>query len=52
VEAKRTVANGGVYLNNVRVDNSDRKITEEDIMDNTFILLKVGKKNLKFVIVK
>jgi tyrosyl-tRNA synthetase len=51
-EAKRTILNGGLYLNNTRVDVVDFKITEENIIDNCFCLLKVGKKNLKFIVFK
>ena len=51
-EAKRTVAAGGLYLNNTRVNTEDFKISEEDLIDDSFVLLKVGKRNLKFVVLK
>ncbi|CAH9081290.1 unnamed protein product [Cuscuta europaea] len=43
--ARRMLKQGGLYLNNVRVDSEAKKIEEEDIIDGKFMLLSAGKKN-------
>lgn len=44
-ETKRLIANGGVYLNNVRITSDEKKITDQDLLENRYMLLAVGKKN-------
>lgn len=44
-DAKRMVKNGGVYLNNVKVEAEDKVIFEEDLIEKSLFLLAVGKKN-------
>lgn len=44
-EARRLVQNGGVYLNNARISDANRLIDEKDLIDNSLLLLSVGKKN-------
>jgi tyrosyl-tRNA synthetase len=51
-EAKRLVQNGGLYLNNVRVDAEDTKLTEQALSAGSIAVVRTGKKNyhlLKFV---
>ena len=51
-EAKRLVQNGGLYLNNVRVDAEDTKLTEQAVTAGSIAVVRTGKKNyhlLKFV---
>jgi tyrosyl-tRNA synthetase len=43
-EARRTVSQGGVYVNNRRVDEVDRKLTAADLASETVIVLRSGKK--------
>lgn len=43
--ARRMLKQGGLYLNNCRVDGEGRKIREEDIVDGKVLLLSAGKKN-------
>lgn len=43
--ARRLLKQGGVYLNNNRVDNDGKKIEAEDIIDGKVLLLSAGKKN-------
>ncbi len=43
-EGVRTIKNGGLYLNNVRVDDAARIIASEDLIDGKFLLLSMGKK--------
>ncbi|KAK3029755.1 hypothetical protein RJ639_038032 [Escallonia herrerae] len=43
--ARRLLKQGGLYLNNSRVDGDGRKIEAEDIVDGKILLLSAGKKN-------
>ncbi|KZV41135.1 putative tyrosine--tRNA ligase, mitochondrial [Dorcoceras hygrometricum] len=43
--ARRLLKQGGLYLNNIRVDNDSKKIELDDIVDGKVILLSAGKKN-------
>ncbi|XP_071705450.1 tyrosine--tRNA ligase, chloroplastic/mitochondrial [Rutidosis leptorrhynchoides] len=43
--AKRLLKQGGLYLNNGRVDNEGKKIEVDDIVDGKVLLLSAGKKN-------
>jgi tyrosyl-tRNA synthetase len=44
--ARRAVAEGGVYVNNVRVEDSDARPTADDLLPGGWLLLRRGKKNL------
>jgi tyrosyl-tRNA synthetase len=48
-EARRLIANGGVSLNNVRIDQVDRAIVEGDLIADRFLLLTVGKRKKAIV---
>jgi tyrosyl-tRNA synthetase len=43
-EARRTVSQGGAYINNRRVDDIDRKLTADDLASETVVVLRSGKK--------
>nr|XP_043635618.1 tyrosine--tRNA ligase, chloroplastic/mitochondrial [Erigeron canadensis] len=43
--ARRLLKQGGLYLNNVRVDNEGKKLEADDIVDGKVLLLSAGKKN-------
>ena len=43
-EARRTVAEGGAYLNNVRVEDPDHVPTAEDVVAEGWLVLRRGKK--------
>ncbi len=43
-EARRTVAQGGAYVNNRRVDDVERKLTAADLASETVVVLRSGKK--------
>lgn len=49
-DAKRTVEQGGAYVNNRRVDSLDYLLTEKDLASDTVIVLRSGKK--KFALIK
>lgn len=43
--ARRLVKQGGLYLNNTKVENEDKVIEKGDIVDGKVLLLSAGKKN-------
>ncbi|KAK7274952.1 hypothetical protein RIF29_16054 [Crotalaria pallida] len=43
--ARRLLKQGGLYLNNSRVNSENKKIEVEDIVDGKVLLLSAGKKN-------
>lgn len=43
--ARRLLKQGGLYLNNSRVDSEGKKVEEDDIVDGKVLLLSAGKKN-------
>ncbi|CAL1352091.1 unnamed protein product [Linum trigynum] len=43
--ARRLMKQGGLYLNNGRVDQESKRIEDEDIVDGKLLLLSAGKKN-------
>ena len=50
-EARRTIGQGGAYVNNVRVDDIERTLSEADLAGETVMILRSGKKRyalLKF----
>lgn len=44
-EARRTVTEGGAYLNNVRVEDVDLQPTTADVVAGSWLVLRRGKKN-------
>jgi tyrosyl-tRNA synthetase len=45
-DARRTVREGGAYLNNQRVEDPDRIPAETDLLAGSWLVLRRGKKNL------
>ncbi|MBM6699103.1 tyrosine--tRNA ligase [Bifidobacterium pullorum subsp. saeculare] len=45
-EARRAIKSGGVYLNNVRVEDGDAVLTDADFLQGRFALIRRGKKAL------
>ncbi|GAA1940336.1 tyrosine--tRNA ligase [Nocardioides hwasunensis] len=43
-EARRTVAEGGAYLNNVRVEDPELQPTDDDLVGGSWLVLRRGKK--------
>jgi tyrosyl-tRNA synthetase len=43
-EARRTIEQGGAYVNNRRIDSIDRQLTEADLASETVMVLRSGKK--------
>ena len=50
-EVRRLLEQGGIYLNEKRVDDNPKIVTESDIVDNEMVLRR-GKKNYMKVLVK
>lgn len=44
-EARRTVTEGGAYVNNVRVEDPDQVPAESDLIGGRWLVLRRGKKN-------
>jgi len=44
--ARRTVAEGGAYLNNVRVEDADAAPGEADLLHGRWVVLRKGKRNV------
>jgi tyrosyl-tRNA synthetase len=44
--ARRTIAEGGAYLNNRRVEDADRVPTEGDLVAGSWLVLRRGKKHI------
>ena len=45
-EARRTVGEGGAYLNNERVADPEQGPSDEDLLGGSWLVLRRGKKNL------
>ncbi|WEV41400.1 tyrosine--tRNA ligase [Bifidobacterium sp. ESL0682] len=43
-EARKTIKSGGVYVNNVRVEDQDQELDGEDFLADRFALIRRGKK--------
>ena len=48
-DARRSIEGGGVYVNNVRVEDAAATLTMEDTIDGRFLLLRKGKKSYHLV---
>ena len=44
-EARRTITEGGAYLNNVRVEDPDAEPLTADLIGGSWLVLRRGKKN-------
>lgn len=44
--ARRTIASGGIYINNVKVEDEERIITDADVLPGGVVLIRKGRKNL------
>jgi tyrosyl-tRNA synthetase len=51
-DARRSIEGGGVYVNNVRVEDAARALTVADAIEGRFLLLRKGKKQYHLVAVR
>ncbi len=49
-EARRAIQEASVYVNNVRIDSVDRRLTAADLASETVMVMRRGKK--KYVLLK
>jgi tyrosyl-tRNA synthetase len=47
--ARRTVSEGGAYVNNTKITDADHSMTEEDLLHGRYLLVRRGKRNLAMV---
>ncbi|MBW8486578.1 tyrosine--tRNA ligase [Actinomadura parmotrematis] len=45
-EARRTIAQGGAYLNNAKVESEEAAPASEDLLHGRFLVLRRGKRNI------
>ncbi len=45
-EARRTIAEGGAYVNNERINDVDHVPTASDFIEGTWLVLRRGKKTV------
>ena len=50
--ARRLITQGGAYLNNVKVTDVERKVTLADLLTETMLVVRSGRKDYKLVRVK
>jgi tyrosyl-tRNA synthetase len=48
-DARRSLEGGGIYLNNVRAPDVDRRLQAEDAVEGRFLVLRKGKKSYHLV---
>lgn len=48
-EARRSIEEGGISLNNHRVSDMTRIVTTQDLVDGKFLILRKGKKNFHLI---
>ena len=48
-DARRSIEGGGVYLNNVRMDDVARSVTMRDAIEGRFLLIRMGKKRYHLI---
>jgi tyrosyl-tRNA synthetase len=51
-DARRSIEGGGVYVNNVRVEDATRALTLDDTIEGRFLLIRKGKKQYHLVAVR
>jgi tyrosyl-tRNA synthetase len=51
-DARRSIDGGGVYVNNVRVEDPSRALTMDDTIDGRFLLVRKGKKRYHLIAVR
>lgn len=48
-EARRTVSEGGAYVNNEKVEGIDSVLSESDFLHGRYAIVRRGKKNMAVV---
>jgi tyrosyl-tRNA synthetase len=50
--ARRTIAEGGAYVNNIRVDQEDFQVPVRELLYGQWVVLRRGRKAFAGVVVK
>lgn len=48
-EARRAIQEGGIYLNNQRINDAAQQVTVNNLLDGKFLVLRRGKKNYHLI---
>jgi tyrosyl-tRNA synthetase len=48
-EARRTIDQGGAYVNNVRVTDADRTLGDGDLLHDRYVVLRKGRRDVHIV---
>ena len=48
-EARRLISSGGIYLNNVRIQEADQAVTLDTAIEGRYLVLRRGKKDFYLV---
>ncbi len=48
-DARRSIEGGGIYINNVRVSDAQRRVTLQDAIEGSYIVLRKGQKSYHLV---
>lgn len=48
-DARRSISGGGIYLNNIRVEDAGREATISDAIDGQFLILRKGRKRYHLI---
>lgn len=48
-EARRSIAEGGIYLNNHRITDANQNVTLQEVIERQFLVLRKGRKNYHLV---
>ncbi len=51
-EVKRTIQGGGLSLNKSKVEDSELRVTSDDLLNQKYLLIQKGKKNYYIIMVK
>ena len=51
-EARRLIQNGGLFLNNEKVENEQSSVQESDLLEGEYLLLAIGKKKKRLIRLK
>lgn len=50
--ARRTIQEGGAYLNNAKVTDIEARVSEADLLHGRYLVLRRGKRNVGGVILR
>jgi tyrosyl-tRNA synthetase len=51
-EARRTIAQGGAYVNNRRVDDADRVLSTGDLLHDRYVVLRRGRRDYHLLVAR